>query len=179
MVIRALSSSFFAVRIKNSKFLKIARINWLRKSIRFRNRYQQKKQIHKRKVFSFYHFRVPHIPLNINENLQFEQMEINRANYKSRPKPHWDWWELFSRLSKKFGIQKCIRCCGWWSWCHGAATVFFTRRKQRARKRFKMASGAGIPLLLIKKKNDDNESLTISNSSISLQNIKGIVKRIK
>jgi arylsulfatase A-like enzyme len=37
---------------------------------------------HRNKVFKYFHWSVPHVPLILNENLQYEGMDVSRANYK-------------------------------------------------------------------------------------------------
>lgn len=168
--------SYCAIQLKNylpSSLFRNDTINWgfnLRKNI------EKNIKIIQSNVFSFYHIPIPHWPLRINENLEYEPMEITRKNYKRQAKASLKYVAIMLDALKKKNIydNAVIIIVG----DHGALAQnqkFITMSSTGGTIELPWPAGQGIPLFLMKKINAKHNNIQISSDRMSLQYIKNII----
>lgn len=128
-------------------------------------------------VFSYYHLGGPHWPLNINENLEFERMQINRENYKRQAKASLKLTGIMIDFLKKNSLydRATIIVMG----DHGAlgqGQKFLPNGSDKIGDALRLPAGQGIPLLSIKRNNVNSSDIVFSSDRVSLRDIKDIVE---
>lgn len=129
-------------------------------------------------AFRFYHIMSPHWPLNVNERLEREKMEVNRENYKRQAMATLEMTKLFINKLKSLGIydNSLIVIAG----DHGAGNQGQTFIIQSGMKKEgftpvnNSTMAAALPLLLIKPFNASGD-LRISDLPVSLSDIPATV----
>ena len=170
--------SFFALRLRNREIVHFSRLFMnLQGSALYPGSINLQAKFTERNVFSYYHLPVPHWPLRINENLEFESMPINRRNYKRQAMAALKLAGKMIDLLKNNSLydRATIVVLG----DHGALAQkqhFLPNGSDKRDDTLSYPAGQGIPLLLIKPKHSHNGELAVSTEKVSLRDVKDIIE---